>query len=462
MTAHKLPVLLLALTLAAAPALAEGPYRNRDAKNPRDLGEGTYPVPYQKPTVEEITQALGRVREYLETVSPLRILDRETGKEITDFTTPVASARADDGKAGNGIISYEMGVVYSGMLYAAEVTGDGRFADFPRRRFEFIAQHLPYFRAVALKFGYQRGDFFKAIEPRSLDDSGAMCAALIRARLAGVGPDLQPVIDTWADWIAHKQFRLADGTLARREPQPESVWADDFYMSVPALAELGRLTGERKWFDDAVQNALGISARLFDRATGLYAHGWSSNNPDAPRFYWGRGMGWTLMAMCDLLDVLPADHPGREAVLAQLRAALRGVAQYQSGSGFWHQMIDRSDSFLETSATAMFTYAIAHAINRGWISPVTYGPIAQAGWAALSSKIDWSGRVEGTVVATNYASDQVYYYHRPVHFAALQGYGPVLLAGAEMIKLLQNPAFEIRFQGRTYDYVPVDPAGAGR
>lgn len=462
MTASKLPLLFLALVLGVAPALAEGPYRNRDAKNPRDLGEGTYPVPYQRPTVEEITQALGRVRAYLETVSPLRIEDKATGKEITDFSSPVKTARADDGKAGNGIISYEMGVVYSGMLYAAEVTGDARFADFVQRRFEFIAQHLPYFRTVAAKFGYQRGDFFKAIAPRSLDDSGAMCAAVIRARLKGVGPDLQPAIDTWADWIAHKQFRLADGTLAREHPQAQSVWADDFYMGVPALAELGHLTGERKWFDDAVQNALGMSARLFDPSTGLYTHGWSANNPDAPRFYWGRGMGWTVMAMCDLLDVLPADHPGREAVLAQLRAALRGVAQYQSGSGFWHQMIDRNDSFLETSGTAMFTYAIAHAINQGWISPVVYGPIAQAGWAALSTKIDWAGRVEGSVVATNYAGDQVYYYNRPVHFAALQGYGPVLLAGAEIVKLMQNPAFEIRFEGRTYEYVPVKGAVAPR
>ena len=70
-----------------------------------------------------------------------------------------------------------------------------------------------------------------------------MCAALIKARRAGVGPDLEAVIDHWTDYIAHQQFRIADGTLARHRPQPESLWADDLYMSVPALAQMGALTG---------------------------------------------------------------------------------------------------------------------------------------------------------------------------------------------------------------------------
>ena len=69
-----------------------------------------------------------------------------------------------------------------------------------------------------------------------------MCAALVKARRTGVGPDLMPVIQAWSDYIAHRQFRLADGTLARQRPQPESLWADDLYMSVPALAQMGALT----------------------------------------------------------------------------------------------------------------------------------------------------------------------------------------------------------------------------
>jgi len=161
--------------------------------------------------------------------------------------------------------------------------------------------------------------------------------------------------------------------------------------------------------------------------------------------------------MCDLLDVLPKDHPDFEPVKAQLRKVLLGVAEYQSGtSGLWHQMVDRNDSYLETSASAMFVYGLARAINQGWISPTTYGSIAQLGWIGVSQRIRKDGAVTGTCVGTTLASDQMYYYNRPQSEFAVHGYGPVLLAGAEMIRLLENPNVDIQYALRTYHYVPRD------
>ncbi len=439
---------------------AEGPFRNRDNKTADDPAEGTYPVPYQLPTVAEITGALTRIRTFLEAAVPTRVVDRKTGVEITDFSAPAADAVVAHTEANFSGLAYEMGVVHAGMLQATEVTGDPRFAAFTARQLQFIADRLPYFRRQEEKFHLARANSFTAIlDPKALDDSGSMCAALIRARLAKVGPDLLPVINTWSDYIAHKQFRLADSTLARQRPQAQSLWADDFYMGVPALAEMGRLTGERPWFDDAVKNVRQMSGYLFNPQLNLYTHGWNANNPSAPQFYWGRANGWAVLAMCDLLDVLPKDHPGREPVLTQLRAVLRGVAQYQSGLGLWHQLLDRNDSYLETSASAIFVYGYAHAINQGWISPTTYGSIAQAGWAGVSMRINDQGQVEGTCVGTTFAGDPVYYYNRPVSVYALHGYGPVLLAGAEMIRLLKNPAIDIQVKLRTYHYVPKSSGG---
>jgi rhamnogalacturonyl hydrolase YesR len=140
--------------------------------------------------------------------------------------------------------------------------------------------------------------------------------------------------------------------------------------------------------------------------------------------------------------------------MTRLRTQIRAISALQSGRGLWHQMLDRNDSYLETSASAMFVYGIAHAINRGWISPVTYGSIAQTGWLGLSAQINAKGQVENTCVGTTFAGDQTYYYNRPVSVYAVHGYGPVLLAGSEMIRLLQNPAIEIQLKNRTYYYVP--------
>jgi unsaturated rhamnogalacturonyl hydrolase len=462
------PKHLFSLALAAAVAFgagsasaaleATGPYKNRDNPNPKDNGEGSYSIPYHLPTTAEITEVLTRVHGYMENTTFTRVIDRKTRKEITDFSTPVETAAADTGPSGFSLLAYEMGVVYSGMLYTAEVTGDKRFTDFTARRLQFIHDRLPYFRAQEEKFKLERANSFRGpLDPRALDDSGSMCAALIRARLDKVGPDLKPTIDLWGDYILNKQFRFKDGTLARQRPQAESLWADDAYMSIPALAEMGRLTGDKKWFDDAVKNAVQMVDHLWNKDKRMLTHGLNLHNPDAPHFHWARANGWVVVALCDLLDVLPKDHPGYEPVKTRLVALLTGLAEYQNGlTGLWHQMVDRPDSYLETSASAMFVYGLAHAINQGWISGTTFGSIAQAGWAGITTRVTKEGAVDGTCVGTTFASDQVYYYHRPANIHALHGYGPVLLAGAEMIKLINNPKYRIDIKLRTYHYVPLD------
>ncbi|WP_373991957.1 glycoside hydrolase family 105 protein [Duganella sp. BuS-21] len=460
MTSPQALLVAAAATLFALPVHAEGPYRNPDNKSIYDAGEGSYTVPYKKPTVAEITAALDRIRGYMEATTPTKVVHKDSGVQITDFSQPVADAVVEPSSAEWGIQVYEMGVVHAGLLNSAAVTGDKKYTAMIERHFQFMHDKLPYFKAQEDQFKLKRANSFaRFIEPRSLDDSGSMCAALIRARFAKVGPDMRQFIDICSNWVYKKQFRLKDGTLARERPQAVSLWADDMYMGVPALAEMGRLTGKREYYDDAVKNVLQMTGYLFNPQLSLYTHGWNANNPDAPRFYWGRANGWAVLTMSDLLDVLPKDHPGYPKVLAQLRVTLRGIAEQQSGSGLWHQMLDRHDSYLETSASAIFIYVIAHAINQGWISPATYGSIAQAGWVGLSTRINPRGQVEGSCVGTTFASDHIYYYNRPTSVDALHGYGPALLAGAEMIKLLNNPKIEVQVKLRTYHYVPKE-AGA--
>ena len=126
-----LALVVVGSLLAAAPGLAEGPHRNRDNEDPKDLAEGTYPIPYQKPTLAEITEVLGRVRGYLEAGEPNRVVDGRTGALITDFSVPNPEARIPDG-GGEAFypLDYTMEVTHWGMLLAADVTGDARFADY--------------------------------------------------------------------------------------------------------------------------------------------------------------------------------------------------------------------------------------------------------------------------------------------------------------------------------------------
>jgi rhamnogalacturonyl hydrolase YesR len=162
-----------------------------------------------------------------------------------------------------------------------------------------------------------------------------------------------------------------------------------------------------------------------------------------PEFHWARANGWALMAMTELLDVLPIDHPGYKKVLEQLQAHIKGLAVYQSDKGLWHQLLDKNDSYLETSATAIYTYCIAKAINKGWIDVKAYAPMCLLAWNAVASKVNDKGQVEGTCVGTGMAFDPMFYYYRPVNIFAAHGYGPLLLAASEIINLLKHHSFQV-------------------
>ncbi len=143
-------------------------------------------------------------------------------------------------------------------------------------------------------------------------------------------------------------------------------------------------------------------------------------------------------AMCRLLDELPEEHAGRQAILEMYKLHVGGLADRQNKDGFWHHLLDRNDSYPETSATAIFAYCIAHGVNSGWVDAVTYGPVAQLAWEAVSTKINDRGEVEDVCVGTGMGFEPAYYYYRPVSAKAAHGYGPVIWAGAEMVRMLES------------------------
>jgi rhamnogalacturonyl hydrolase YesR len=437
------PAVVALSLLTAAAASAQAPAPRTDDTTPLHLMKPSYPIPYGSTTPEAVTEVLRRVHGFVERSTPLGWVDAATGQPIADLKTAKGAVAPTPGAFR--LTSYEWGVTYSGMLRAGEATGDPRFAQYVGTRLAAVDAWARYQkgRPDQPSDPRQLGPIRQVLKPAALDDSGAMSAAMIKATRAGVAKNLRPWIDNYLDWISTKEFRLADGTLARNRPQPNTLWLDDLYMSVPALSQMGALTGERKYFDDAVKQVQQFSARMFNKDLGLYMHGWVQDMEPHPEFRWARANGWAILAMCDLLDVLPEDHPGRAAVLAQYRAHVRGLVARQGGIGFWHQLLDREDSYLETSATAMYTYGIAHGVNKGWLDPLAYGPAALLGWEAVTTKVNAEGQVEGTCVGTGMAFEPAFYYHRPTHTFAAHGYGPVLMAGGEIFDLVTKHRVEL-------------------
>lgn len=419
------------------PAYAQkNPDKITDFNTPLHLTQPDYNIPYGIPDREEIKNDLDRILTYLESVTPASIIDNETGKEIKN--TSGIHRNSGLKKGDFRIASYEWGVTYAAMLAAAEITGDRRYENYVYDRFHFLSEITSGFRKLMNDYGTIDPQIHQILGPKALDDAGAMCAAMIKASRKNPELELETMIRNYMNYIMYNEYRLHDGTFARKRPQMNTVWLDDMFMSIPALVQMGAFSGENRYFDEAARQIALFSDKMFVKEKGLFRHGWVESMDDHPSFFWGRANGWALLTFVETLDVLPENHPRRNAILQLLRMHIKGLASYQSGDGFWHQLLDRNDSYLETSATAIFVYCIAHAIHKGWIDPLTYGPVAVLGWNAVSTKINSQGQIEGTCVGTGMAFDPAFYYYRPTSVYAAHGYGPVIWAGAEMIRLLDN------------------------
>jgi rhamnogalacturonyl hydrolase YesR len=431
------------LWVLVASLLIQPLYAQTDATTPLHLLKPDYPVPYGIPKQEDVISVLNRVHSYLNGVTPPAFQNEQTGEIFTDATKIDQNTILQRGDFR--IVSYEWGVAYAGMLLASEATGDKRYRDYVDKRLSFIAESAAAFRKPTAHYEEWEGrmPLRNLINPRTLDDTGAMSAAMIKATRAGIQAELKPIYERGLNHIMSGQFRLTDGTLARNRPQASTLWLDDLFMSVPAMAQMGKVTGDKKYFDEATKQVLSFAGKMFNREKGIFMHGWVESMPTHPEFHWARANGWAFMALAELLDVLPENHQNRAKILQLYRDHARGLASYQSGNGFWHQLLDRPDSYLETSATAIYTFAFARGINRGWIDGKTYGPMTLLAWNAVTTKVNPKGQVEGTCVGTGMGFDPAFYYYRPISPFAAHGYGPVLLAGSEVLTMLKSKKFEI-------------------
>jgi len=412
-----------------------------DATTPLHFLQPDYPTPYGAKSTQEIKATLDKVYDFLEKTTPAYMVNSKTKQELKSLKELDENSIFAPGSFR--LTSYEWGVTYAGMLLATEATGDQKYADYTNKRLKLIADIAPFYKKQLDKNKEYPTPIHGFLMPHALDDGGAITASMLKAQRAGLKGDLKPLIDGFMDYISNKEFRLTDGTLARNRPQPNTLWLDDMFMGVPALAQMGKLTGDVKYYDDAVKQVKQFSERMFNSQKGIYMHGWVQGMEEHPQFHWARANGWAVMTLVELLETLPKDHSGYNMVLNQLKAHIKGLVSYQDGTGFWHQLLDRNDTYLETSATAIYTYSIARAINRGYIDKAAYAPAALLAWNAVATKVNNKGQVEGTCVGTGMGFDPAFYYYRPINTFAAHGYGPVLLAGSEIILMLKNNEFEL-------------------
>lgn len=271
---------------------------------------------------------------------------------------------------------------------------------------------------------------------QSLDAYGAMGAYLCDLYEVDNDDWYKSYVDTAAQAILNRP-KLNDGTIARHEPEDKTVWLDDLYMSVPFLVKYSKLTGDTAYLNLAVEQVLQFNKYLYDPCSGLYYHAYYDNLKKLSSAHWGRANGWNILAQATLLEYLTENHHMRDSLLNIFRTTVEGLSRYQSENGLWHQLLDKSDSYLETSGSSMFVYGIAKGINEGWIDDV-YKPVAINGWKGLETMITETGDVNNICIGTGTSTSLSYYYKRPVELNDLHGLGSVIMAAVEVDKLMNG------------------------
>lgn len=249
------------------------------------------------------------------------------------------------------------------------------------------------------------------------------------------------------------QPRTPSGGYWHKEIYPNQMWLDGAYMAQPFRAAYAATFQQPKDFDDIAKQLLLMDAKMREAHTGLMRHGWDESkqmkwadpktglSPEV----WARAMGWYAVALVDVLDWFPADHPERRELIAALnRTALAAMHYQDKKTGLWWQVMDKGDkpgNFTEASASCMFVYAIAKGVRMGYLSQGDEAS-ARRGWEAIQKKFVTTGadgmQLNGTVKVGGlggnpYRSGTFEYYTGEKTIANdAKGIGAFLLAGSEM------------------------------
>lgn len=184
-----------------------------------------------------------------------------------------------------------------------------------------------------------------------------------------------------------------------------SEMSDALFMGGPILAQVGKLTGDPRYFDACAQH-LRFMRDLDLRVDHLYRH--SPLDETA----WGRGNGFPALGVAMCLDAIPQNHPARAELLEGFQLHMAALAKHQDPTGCWHQVIDHPESYREFTATCMITYALVRGVSSGWLDAETYSPNIEKAWYAIRTRIGRNGELVDVCTGTGKQKSLREYYDR--------------------------------------------------
>ena len=324
---------------------------------------------------------------------------------------------------------YGDSIGFEGLFAASELLGEPRYRDFAH--------------------GFLRG-WAARDEPRRPDDNTAPGHVLCTIAQAAGDIELRAAAERLANHLAARRrvagvaVTFEDARRSLREPYGEGplsiddrplladpgagIYVDCLHFDPPFYAHLGRLSDDAAWTALAVQEALGYATLLTDPATSTYHHFWLERTGRAYAPGWGRGQGWALLGLLDVLGLVPAGVAGRERLQADAVTLAEAMLAFQRPDGHWYAVVHEPESGDETSTAAFMAAAFFRGVASGLLDADRFAAAAERAWSAAWSCVDDTGRVTGVSAAVYSSTQASHYHHVPRGFDVPWGQGPVLAA----------------------------------
>ena len=397
------------------------------------------------PRIRLKTEASRSARE----LSPVQISTRLAESEMERRGDSLSHGGWDAMTSRPSSWNYTTGLLMQAMDDLSAAVGSSRFSDFARRT---IDSYLTQDGAI---LGYEAGEF-------NIDhiNSGKM---LQRLQARHPDPRYRAAIGALAAQLANHP-RTSEGAFWHKQRYPHQLWLDGVYMGMPFLAGVGVAEGDDHKVEDAVREFTIARSHLRDPRSGLYYHAWDEAKQQSwadpqtgrSRFFWGRGLGWYAMALVDILDVIPPEKTElRAPLLAIIPELAESLVRHQDATGVWFQILDMPDepgNYREASASAMFAYFLAKAINRGYL-PESFETAARKAYAGLVDEF-LSVHADGSFHLTSvvevgglgYGRDGSYRYYMSERVVANdpKGVGPAIMAGLQVAELSKGSRMQSR------------------
>lgn len=336
---------------------------------------------------------------------------------------------------------YEQGLMYKAIEKVWNRTGNGKYFEYVRRDMDRYVQKDGSIRT------YKYDDF-------NLDNIPTGRALLTLYQQTQ--PDKEKYRKA-ADLLwkqIENQPQTKEGGFWHKKRYPYQMWLDGLFMAEPFAAEYSLIFNHLEHFDHIAKQFALIEKYAVDEKTGLIYHAydeskeqkWADPKTGRSPHFWSRAIGWYAMALVDVLDYMPANHPERANLIKYLQRLAPALVKYQDAkSGVWHQMTTqgtRKGNYFEASASCMFVYALAKGVRMGYL-PATYLASAKKGYAGILKEFV-EEEANGTLSLNKTVSvgglggfpyrdgTYEYYLSEPIRKNDLKGVGPFIFASVEM------------------------------